>query len=143
MNSSITLVCDPARPFFDNGNGRRRFNLVDPRYAAKNVLCIHTSSDKGTLTRNCHIDWVMGKCGKEQVAASDPPYGSHGLCPHFYNSAFDNNFFAIDKPFECLSNREALKLPMGFKMGYLENRTSQVRGDVYARTSDKYPYNVL
>lgn len=136
-------MCDPARPFFDTGSGRRRFNLVDPRTAAKNVLCIHTSSDKGTLTRNCHIDWVMGKCGMEQIAASDPPYGSHGLCPHFYNSAFDNNFFAIEKPFECVSNREALMLPMGFKMGYMENRTSQVRGDVYARTSDKYPYNVL
>lgn len=83
----------------------------------------------------------MGNCGFEQEAAADPPFGSHGLCPHFYNSAFEHDFCAVEKPLVCLSNRVVYDVPNRYRMGYMENRTL-VRGDLFALTSDKYPYNV-
>lgn len=43
----------------------------------------------------------MGNCGKDQVAAGQPPLGSHGLCPYFYTSAFVHRFAAIAKPSTC------------------------------------------
>lgn len=115
---------------------------MEPMFAAKNVQCIHTSTDKGTTKRNCHQDWIMGECGKDQPAASDPPFGNHGLCPHFYNSAFENDFCAVHKPKSCSSSRAVTTIPKKYKMGYMENRTSLVRGDLFALTSEKYPYNV-
>ena len=36
---------------------------------------IHTSSAKGTMKRNCHQDWLMGKCGRAQDAAGIFPRG--------------------------------------------------------------------
>ena len=36
---------------------------------------IHTSSAKGTMKRNCHQDWLMGKCGRSQDAAGIFPRG--------------------------------------------------------------------
>lgn len=130
-------MCDPARPGFD----RRQTALIDPEMAAKNVQCIHTSRDKGTLVRNCHQDWLMGNCGYEQEAAAEPPFGSHGLCPYFYNSAFEHEFCAVPKPFTCVTNRLATDVPQRYRMGYMENRTD-VRGDLFALTSHKFPYNV-
>jgi hypothetical protein len=47
----------------------------DPTLAAKNVQCIHTSSDKGTSSRNCCQNWNMGDCGKRQPAAGPFPKG--------------------------------------------------------------------
>lgn len=67
-------------------------NLV-PTFAAKNIQCksefylhvvmtfdcpiilqgIHTSISKGTVKRNCHQDWLMGRCGRVQVAAGPKP----------------------------------------------------------------------
>lgn len=43
----------------------------------------------------------MGECGETQAARSDFPFGSHGLCPYFYNYAFENRFYAIEKPDIC------------------------------------------
>jgi hypothetical protein len=37
---------------------------------------IHTSINKGTMKRNCHQDWLMGRCGRMQEAAGRPPHGS-------------------------------------------------------------------
>jgi hypothetical protein len=50
------------------------------------------------------------------------PEGSHGLCPHFYNSAFTHDFLATDNVFHCISQRMALSIPKRFKMGYMETR---------------------
>lgn len=96
----------------------------DQRAAAQNVQCIHTSRDKGTRFYNCHQDWRLGNCGFAQVAAGDPPFGSHGLCPYMYVSAFENNFYAIDKPETCTSKRYVRYRPEKFKMGYMEKRKS-------------------
>lgn len=94
----------------------------DHRVAAQNVQCIHTSRDKGTRFYNCHQDWRLGNCGFAQIAASDPPFGSHGLCPYMYVSAFENNFYAIDKPGSCQSKLYAPVWPYKYKMGYMEAR---------------------
>lgn len=97
--------------------------MKDPKRAAQNVQCIHTSWDKGMHTRNCHQNWSMGNCGNTQVAAGFYPKGSHGLCPYFYNSAFQNKFYAVPKPNHCNSQNEAKTYPFGYRMGYMENRT--------------------
>lgn len=36
---------------------------------------IHTSIAKGTMKRNCHQDWLMGRCGRAQEAAGPTPRG--------------------------------------------------------------------
>ena len=90
--------------------------------AAKNVQCIHTSIRKGTTKRNCHQDWMMGQCGIKQDGAGPSPKGNHGLCPHFYNSAFEHDFFAIENIYNCRSLRTAQNIPPYFKMGYMETR---------------------
>lgn len=95
---------------------------ADHKLAAKNVQCIHTSRDKGTRHYNCHQNWRIGNCGYSQDAASDPPFGSHGLCPYIYISSFENEFFAVPKPVECQSKMPAILWPENFKMGYLETR---------------------
>ena len=94
---------------------------ADHKLSAKNVQCIHTSRDKGTHRYNCHQDWRLGNCGYSQDAASDPPFGSHGLCPYIYLSAFNNDFYAIPKPFECNSRSPSLYWPQNFRMGYFES----------------------
>ena len=58
----------------------------------------------------------------EKDAALPAPLGSHGLCPYMYVNAFDNDFYAVEKPTECLSDRPASSWPENFKMGYLEGR---------------------
>lgn len=109
--------CDMAGPGFDT---RKQ---LDNKLSAQNVQCIQTSSDKGTRHNNCHQNWKLGNCGMSQPAAGDPPYGSHGLCPYFYNSAFNNNFEAIEKPKNCNSKRSTVaKYPYKFTMGYKEWR---------------------
>lgn len=110
-------MCDIAGPGFDY-----RPQQPEHALAAKNVQCIHTSFDKGTRHSSCDQNWKMGNCGMTQPAASSPPKGSHGLCPYFYNSAFEHNFYAIPKPRECQSRRIAQAWPPNFKMGYMERR---------------------
>lgn len=106
-----------AGPGFDH-------NTIQPDHksAAQNVQCLHTSRDKGTRFYNCHQDWRLGNCGYAQIAASDPPFGSHGLCPYMYVSSFENNFYAIDKPAACASKQFAAFWPQKYKMGYMETR---------------------
>ena len=94
---------------------------IDPKISAKNVVCINTSTDKGTNKYNCHQNFRMGKCGKTQPAASRRPMGDHGLCPYFYNSAFKNKFVPT-KNHDCRSKNEAPLIPMGFTMGYSRPR---------------------
>ncbi|XP_062565914.1 uncharacterized protein LOC134228145 [Armigeres subalbatus] len=134
-------TCDMAGPGFDQD---RFFKGVHFRNAAKNVQCIHTSIDKGTkLMNKCHQDWRMGQCGFRQPASGKPPLGSHGLCPVFYNLAFEENFYAELKPLDCITLRDPVAdYPSGYKMGYLEHRKSQVRGELYAQTAEQFPYIV-
>uniref|UniRef100_A0A182QGP5 Lipase domain-containing protein n=1 Tax=Anopheles farauti TaxID=69004 RepID=A0A182QGP5_9DIPT len=133
-------TCDMAGPGFDSD---RAFKQTDFRNAAKNVQCIHTSIDKGTKFPNkCHQNWRMGQCGLRQAAAGPPPLGSHGLCPVFYNLAFKYQFLAQPKPMECLSLGETATYPRNYRMGYMETRKSDVRGELFAQTSDVFPYTV-
>ncbi|XP_049539860.1 uncharacterized protein LOC125953985 [Anopheles darlingi] len=133
-------TCDMAGPGFDSD---RMFKQTDFRAAAKNVQCIHTSIDKGTKFPNkCHQNWRMGQCGLRQAAAGPPPLGSHGLCPVFYNLAFEQQFLAQPKAPECLALGEVATYPRNYRMGYMETRKSEVRGELFAATSDVYPYAV-
>lgn len=120
--SRVFLACEPAGPGFDNN---ATYSAFSQRAAAKFVQCIHTSSDKGTLKRDCDHDWLLGNCGNSQVAAGSPPLGSHGLCPVFYNSAFTHQFVAIPRPEQCpvVSEKPEPKLPVygSYFMGYREN----------------------
>ncbi|XP_055693097.1 pancreatic lipase-related protein 2-like [Lutzomyia longipalpis] len=143
-------VCDPAGPGF--------VATPDPRQAAENVQCVHTSVDLGTLDRRCHQDWNMGHCGLYQDAAKPTlrDTGNHATCPIFYNSAFRNDFKAIPMPLECLLP-QALDIldfltltpcnnyPTGFKMGYMQRDKQGVcgskGGNLYAKTTANYPYN--
>jgi pimeloyl-ACP methyl ester carboxylesterase len=109
-------ACDPAGPGFDMYK-----RTVDPKLAAKNVVCINTSVDKGTNKYNCHQNFRMGNCGKSQPAATRRPFGDHGLCPYFYNSAFKHNFTAT-KLHNCKSKRPLSDIPKGFTMGYSRQR---------------------
>lgn len=107
----------------------------DPKQAAKNVQCIHTSAYAGTLERNCHQDWLMGHCGRYLYARDDveallceifgrcnpEPNQSHSMCPVLYNSAFKNNFVFNNRHL-CRSRRMVQNLPADFKMGYMETR---------------------
>lgn len=106
-----------AGPGFDS-----RTDLGDPKLAAKNVQCIHTSSDKGTNRRECHQNFMMGFCGQSQKAAGPFPKGSHGLCPYIFNSAFKHEFLAVPNPDKCSTKRESQWWPDKFKMGYMERR---------------------
>ncbi|EAT45263.1 AAEL003421-PA [Aedes aegypti] len=133
-------VCEPAGPGFDSD---RVFSTLDPKFAAKQVQCIHTSNDKGTFRRECHQDWNLGNCGASQPAAGPYPKGSHGLCPYFYNSAFVNEFRAIPKPDECVSFRAISSIPDQSRMGYFSDMNSGIIGDFYSRTTKTYPYNEI
>lgn len=108
-----------AGPGFDN---KRIY-----RGAAKNVQCIHTSRDRGTSNYNgCHQNWRMGICGVRQTGAQRPPLGSHGLCPVYYNLAFDHSFLAVKNIMNCSSEHEVTAWPNDFRMGYLETRKGWV-----------------
>ncbi|XP_049540058.1 uncharacterized protein LOC125954092 [Anopheles darlingi] len=130
-------VCEPAGPGFD---GDQKFRDLDPRLAAKNVQCIHTSDNYGTRERNCHQNWNLGRCGKSQDAAGPYPKGSHGLCPYMYNSAFRHDFLAAPNKQNCPTKRLATHWPKGFRMGYFMDRKSDVYGDLFADTTREYPY---
>ncbi len=66
---------------------------------------------------------IRGKISKmnDLDAALPAPFGSHGLCPYMYVSAFENNFYAVDNP-GCSSDHPASSWPSDFRMGYLEDR---------------------
>ncbi|XP_055372653.1 uncharacterized protein LOC129606374 [Condylostylus longicornis] len=129
-------ACDMAGPGFD-----MKFGSVDYKKSAENVQCIHTSRDKGTRHyTGCHQNWRIGYCGFNQPGASDPPYGSHGLCPYYYNLAFSYDFMARKKPNSCISLNPARYWPEKFKMGYMEERKSDVLGELFVTVSANPPY---
>lgn len=117
------------------GIGFDWINPRNPQNAAKNVQCIHTSYFIGTERRECHQDWIMGKCGMCQPATNDiialfcetiggcedEKLFSHNICPYFYNIAFSHDFIA-DNYYNCTSARLAQDLPTNFKMGFMERR---------------------
>lgn len=116
---------------------------VDPKPAAKNVACINTSSDKGTVVYNCHQNFRMGVCGFAQVAAGPYPLGSHGLCPYIYLSAFDNDFVA-NNVHACYSDRSVKSPSKDVKMGYNANfDRSLYQGDIFIATAQYPPYVVI
>lgn len=118
------IACDAAGPGFDSNI---TYSQQSPLESAKFVQCVHTSYDKGTNKRSCHQNWHLGYCGISQIAAGPYPLGSHGLCPYFYNSAFNNQFYAIPKPAVCLtSNRLPSNTPDGMAMGYVFNDLSEL-----------------
>jgi hypothetical protein len=116
----------------------------DPKLASKNTQCINTSIDKGTAVYNCHQNFRMGNCGSSQPAAGPYPLGSHGLCPYFYNSAFDHEFIA-DNQFKCTSANQAnITSNPKVRMGYLgENDRNSVRGEIFIATAKYAPYKVV
>lgn len=127
-------ACDPTGPGFDLLE-----RSVDPKMGAKNVACINTSTTKGTTVYNCHQNFLMGKCGKSQPAASRKPLGNHGLCPYFYNAAFTNKFKA-NNFYNCTSKRPALDIPEELRMGYLNEVF--VGGDIFVPTAKNFPWVV-
>lgn len=131
-------LCDPAGPGFD----RTKF-AKDPKLAAKNVACINTSVDKGTKVYNCHQNFRMGRCGNSQAAEGPRPMGNHGLCPYFYNEAFDYKFVPSNF-YKCSSQRTANVSTPGVRMGYMGNfDRKSVRGDIFIATVKNPPYVLL
>jgi hypothetical protein len=127
------LISSVLGPGFD---GTRR--AKDPKLASNKTSCINTSTDKGTSNYNCHRNFRMGKCGSSQPAAGPFPLGSHGLCPYFYNLAF-NQTFASNNFFKCTSRRLAnLTLSPNVRMGYLDDYNGRALGDIFVATA-KYP----
>ncbi|XP_055634469.1 hepatic triacylglycerol lipase-like [Toxorhynchites rutilus septentrionalis] len=131
-------TCDNAGPGFDSDT---RYSLLDPKLAAKKVQCIHTSANYGSRRRDCHINWNMGVCGRDQPAAGPFPKGSHGLCPYFYSSAFTHNFNPIPKPKSCSSHKYAHSWPRGLRMGYFCDMNSELFGELFSPTTKSFPYN--
>jgi hypothetical protein len=99
--------------------------IHDPKLAAKNVQCIHTST-MGTSIYTCSQSWLMGNCGKIQAATQPYPMGSHGLCPYFYNAAFDHPFYAEARPENCAKNKKTVH-PKNYRMGYMQTDKWQVK----------------
>ncbi|XP_038106978.1 lipase member H-like [Culex quinquefasciatus] len=131
-------VCDPAGPAFDVPN--LPFAMLDPKLAARNVQCIHTSQ-VGVKRRTCHQNWNMGECGLRQPGADIVV--AHTLCPKFYNSAFRNKFRAVPNPARCAELRPVVSLAADLRMGYFSDVQSGVTGDLFALTTITYPYNVI
>ncbi|XP_055590953.1 uncharacterized protein LOC129743036 [Uranotaenia lowii] len=132
-------VCEPAGAGFD---GNLTYNSLDMKSAANAVQCIFTSLISSTVNRtSCHINWHMGTCGFNQPAEKNYfELGSHGLCPYFYNSAFDNPFVAMKRPHYCPEWKRDVSWPKNFMMGYHCDVTSGVTGDFYSKTTKDYPY---
>lgn len=108
-------VCDLAGPFFIPRNYRS---------VAKNVQCVHTSSEYGTSDyTGCHQNWRLGRCGTLQVGAKERPYRSHGMCPIFYNLAFEHDYLAAENVERCSTFGNVAEYPENFKMGYTESQT--------------------
>lgn len=135
-NGSIERIelCDPAGPGFE-GTARAKV----PTLAGRNVACISTSNNYGTTLHNCHQNFRMGNCGYAQAAHGNYPKGSHGLCPYFFNAAFDFDFVPYND-YSCSSTRSA-NITHEVKMGFLGNfNRTEVRGDIFVSTAAREPY---
>ena len=119
-------------PGFD---GTRR--AKDPKLASKHTSCINTSTDKGTSNYNCHRNYRMGRCGSTQPAARSRLDLSHILCPFMYNIAFDQKFVP-NNHFNCTSRRLANVTSSNVRMGYLDDLSAKVEGDIFVATA-KFP----
>lgn len=60
-----------------------------------------------------------------------------------YVNAFDHDFYAIEKPDDCVSKRISTYWPQNFKMGYMEPRKAEVSGELFAQTSRNHPFNII
>lgn len=135
-------LCDLAGPGFGPvwlfwPNPRAK----DPKLASKNTQCIYTSSDKGITVYECHQNFRMGYCGASQAAAGPFPLGSHGLCPYFYNLAFDHEFVS-NNYYKCSSPNESNATDI--RMGYLGHEARQfTRGEIFIATAKFPPYVVV
>lgn len=75
------------------------------------------------------------------------PNGHHGLCPHFYNSAFTNKFVAVPKKTTCYQRtlpRDAISYSPNMRMGYwqaLDPNYDTTEKTFYAITTRDYPFN--
>lgn len=129
-------ACDLAGPLFVADDITKDF-----KKAAKNVQCIHTSTEFGTKARKCSQDWLMGICGIYQPAAK--PWmkeKSHALCNEFYINSFDFDFIAYDK-YNCPNADDVNGLPYQYKMGYMEDRKLNVTGVIPCPTTLNFPFN--
>ena len=135
----MLIACEPAGPGFQ---GNPDIKKRGPAYlAAKNVQCIHTSTTAGTSEIDCHQNWLMGNCGVSQSTALKARYGNlsgnylagllsavpldpevaalnHNACTSFYNSAFENDFPAVDNHCCAKNKRNAKPVPQNYLMGY-------------------------
>lgn len=73
------------------------------------------------------------------------PHGNHGLCPTFYNFAFNHTFLAVDKDKTCrqpVNERDALQFgnKTVIRMGYYQ-KTDLNGVNFYAITSRDPPFN--
>ena len=105
------------------------------------MQCIHTSTSAGTTHIDCHQNWLMGNCGINQNTALKERYVdfsgnylgtlfsavpldiqlaelNHNACTMFYNSAFENDFPAVDNQCCAKNRRNANPIPQNFFMGY-------------------------
>lgn len=139
--------CDPAGPSFSA-------NVISVKHAkacAKQVQCIHTSTDKGTSLRYCQKDINMGKCGQYQIGATAPPLLSHGLCPIFYRNSFTYEFLLVPKRLvqtiykvtctnKTITPDVSLMAPnvAGFRMDL-----NVPNGEYYALTGRSTPFNLI
>lgn len=85
-------LCDPAGFGFD---GHREHTSFRIQGLADCVNCVHTSSFFGTRERRCDCDWILGECGKKQVAAMGGIADSHKLCTQFWIESFTHRFPAV------------------------------------------------
>jgi hypothetical protein len=113
----------------------------DPKLAAKNVQCIHTSTDKGTSIYTCSQNWLMGNCGKSQPAAGPYPKGSHGLCPYFYIAAFEYPFYAEARPGNCIISKKTGS-PKNYRMGYMQTDKWQVEKEKRKKNSSMHNFSI-
>lgn len=138
-------ACEPAGPYF---TVLANIHATD---SAKEVQCVHTSTDYGTPYRYCQKDVLLGNCGITQVSATSPPKMSHGMCPYLYNSTFENDFKLVTKTqmyyatyYLCSAVKpepdvsQMAPAYMGFRMDM-----SMPDGQYYTLTSKLYPFNVL
>lgn len=94
------LVCDHPHIAFAGVEN------IDPQMAGRRVQGIHTSNNVGTTEYDNHVDFVLGHCGKYQVANANHSmlFGSHRMCPIMFNCAFSNTFQSTPRPAECVPN---------------------------------------
>lgn len=128
---SAHLVCEPYKPEL-----QPKF-FKTPIDVAAHSQCIHTSSyrtlhpnglqmitnpdttrEYGDTERDCHQNWVVGRCGIVQDFDKTifKSKTNHSICPYVYNASFANDMVAVGKRAICdINSADVIE---GFKMGY-------------------------